>query len=384
MPTEIPTSSSTVKMFYYEYNSNTIDGISVYTFFVKCRDLFPMPLEANVRLPSDNATAYVNMRETLVSEPRMFFFKNGGINVIASKVVVKKDSKMFELTFEHNYGVLNGGHTQQAIVDQNDEYPIDESAFVRIEVLEWKGQNNQQLASLASAKNLSTNVKITSTANKKGYFDPLKKAMDSKYEKNIQWFENEETEGDKFSATDLIAILNLFDADSYSISNHPIISSNSPGNVMKSWVKSCDDEEPKLVKVFPMVNDILDLYEYILSTFNTGIPRGFTGRKQIKNVQRKNKTTPFTQQPLEFVLPKQVLMPILAAFRADIEIIDEKYRWIVDPKSLFDDVKFDLFKNVGDFLDRNDINRLSKDVTIWTNLFMRVQIAISSKQSKGE
>lgn len=153
---------------------------------------------------------------------------------------------------------------------------------------------------------------------------------------------------------------------------------------MKSWVKSCDDEEPKLVKVFPMVNDILDLYEYILSTFNTGIPRGFTGRKQIKNVQRKNKTTPFTQQPLEFVLPKQVLMPILAAFRADIEIIDEKYRWIVDPKSLFDDVKFDLFKNVGDFLDRNDINRLSKDVTIWTNLFMRVQIAISSKQSKGE
>ena len=379
MPTEIPSAPTTVKMKYFDFNSNTIGGVSVYTFFVRCRDLYPMPLEANVRLPSDTAAAYVNMRETLSLEPAIFFFKNGGINVIASSVKVIKDSKKFELVFDHNYGVLNGGHTQQAIVDQNDEYPVEESAFVRIEVLEWKGQSNQQLASLAAAKNLSTNVKITSIANKNGYFDPLKKEMDHIYEKNIQWFENEETEGDRFSATDLIAILNLFDLTNYSMSDHPLASANAPGNVMKSWIKSCSDGNPKLLQVFPLVNDILDLYEYILSTFNTGIPRGFTGRKQVKNVQEKNKSTPFTKQPLDFTLPKQVLMPVLASFRADLELYDGKYRWIIDPKVLFDRVKYDLFKNVGDFMDRNDINRLSKDPTIWTNLYMRVQIAVNSK-----
>ncbi len=376
MATKIPSAPTTIGMNYFEHNSNTIDGVSVYTFFVRCRELYPMPLEANVRLPSDSATAYVNMRETLQKEPRMFFFKNGGINVIASSVKINKDSKYFELTFDHNYGVLNGGHTQQAIVDENDDYPIDDSAFVRIEVLEWKGQTNQQLASLAAAKNLSTNVKITSTANKKGYFDPLKKEMNQVYEKNIVWFENEETDGDEFSSTDLIAILNLFDIDTYNMSNHPLSSANGPGSVLKSWVKSCDEGNPKLLKVFPLVNDILELYEHILSTFNSGIPRGFTGRKQVKNVQTKNKSTPFTKQPLDFILPKQVLMPVLASFRADVEEFDGEYRWIIEPKYLFDKVKYDLFKNVGDFMDRNDINRLSKDPTIWTNLYMRIQIAI--------
>ena len=372
----IPSAPTTVKMKYFDHNFNTIDGVFVYTFFVRCRELFPMPLEANVRLPSESATAYLNMRETLQNEPQMFFFKNGGINVIASSVKINKDAKSFELVFDHNYGVLNGGHTQQAIVDENDDYPIDDTAFVRIEVLEWKGQTNQQLASLAAAKNLSTNVKITSTANKKGYFDPLKKEMDPVYEKNIVWFENEETDGDEFSSTDLIAILNLFDIDNFNMSNHPLSSANAAGSVLKSWVKSCDEGNPKLLKVFPLVNDILGLYEHILSTFNTNIPRGFTGRKQVKNVQTKNKTTPFTKQPLDFILPKQVLMPVLAAFRADIEEFDGQYRWIIEPKSLFDKVKYDLFKNVGDFMDRNDINRLSKDPTIWTNLYMRIQIAI--------
>lgn len=376
MMSKIPSAPTSVKMNYFEYNSNTIDGVSVYTFFVRCRELYPMPLEANVRLPSSSTAAYVDMCETLRNEPQMFFFKNGGINVIASDVKIRKDMKSFELTFEHNYGVLNGGHTQQAIIDQNDEYPIDETAFVRIEVLEWKDQTNQQLASLAAAKNLSTNVKISSTANKKGYFDPLKKEMDQKYEKNIVWFENEETEGEKFSSTDLIAILNLFDLDNYDLSNHPLISSNSAGTVLKNWIKSCDEGNPKLLKVFPLVNDILDLYEHILSTYNAGIPKGFTSRKQITNYQGKNKTTPFSNKTQHFSLPKQILMPILASFRADITESNGQYAWITEPKSLFDKIKKDLFKNVGDFLDRNDINKLSRDNTIWTNLYMRVMLAV--------
>lgn len=376
MASTIPSAPITVTMNYDAFNLNIIDGVTVYTFFVRCRELYPMPLEANVRLPSDTATAYVNMRETLRNEPDMFFFKNGGINVIASNVKNNKDAKRFELTFDHNYGVLNGGHTQQAIIDENDDYPVDETAYVRIEVLEWKGKTNQELASLAAAKNLSTNVKMTSIANKKGYFDSLKKEMDQVYEKNIVWFENEETEGDEFSSTDLIAILNLFDIDNYNMSNHPLSSANSAGSVLKSWVKSCDDGNPKLLKVFPLVNDILELYEHILSTFNKNIPKGFTTRKQVRNVQTKNKTTPFTKQPLDFILPKQVLMPVLAAFRADMEEFNGQYRWIVEPKALFDNVKYDLFKIVGDFMEHNDINRLSKDPTIWSNLFMRTRIYI--------
>lgn len=375
MTTPIPKAPTTVEFEYLEFYNTIIQGVTIYTFYVKCNDYVPLPLDANVRSPSESSEPYKQMCITLLSEPHMFFFKNGGINVIASDVSINKSKSKATLVFEKNYGILNGGHTQRAIIDTNYSDFVDDTAIVRVEVLSWKGKSNDDIA-LIAAKNLSTNVKLTSIANKRGYFDDLKKIIDPVYEKNIQWFENEELDGDKFTSTKLIAILTLFDLEYYSSTVHPTTSANGPGSVFKSWTKSYDEENPKLTKVYPLVNDILDFYEYVCSTFNKGLERGFTSRKQVKNVQNKNKTTTFTHIPLDYILPEQVLLPILASFRADLEEIDGQYQWIVDPKQLFDLLKKDLFKTVNSFLERNDINKMSKDPTIWDNLYMKVQIEV--------
>ena len=79
----IPDAPVDIELKYSDYSLVYINGVPVYTFFVKCIDYNALPTEANVRATSDSAP-YKSMIETLVDEPGMFFFKNGGINVIST------------------------------------------------------------------------------------------------------------------------------------------------------------------------------------------------------------------------------------------------------------------------------------------------------------
>ena len=72
-----------------------------------------------------------------------------------------------------------------------------------------------------------------------------------------------------------------------------------------------------------------------------------------------------------------MLMPLLAAFRSNVyyDATTSKVGWCCDNVKLFKDYNKELcdklkqsFKAGG-----NDVNRLSKDPTIWENLFMRLQ-----------
>lgn len=371
----LPTTPKACMFEYVDFFTTAINGRDVYTFFVKCSEYEVMPLEANVRLPNRNAKPYKEMQETLKLEPDVFFYKNTGINVIASDLSINKNKKTVTLTIPPGYGILNGGHTQQAIIDYKHMDTINPKAIVRVEVIVWSNISKTEIASLAKAKNSSTNVKGFSLADKSGYFDNIKKYLNQDYEKHIVWKENESVEGDQFSAVDLIAFLSLFDLESYPDEDSvPNSVATSTGATFSKWVSSCQDGKDKLQKVEPLVNDILDLYEYIISTFNKDIDKGFTNMKVVKKA--KNKKTVFNGLPMEWILPKQIVYPLLGAFRADLVEEDGEYRWIIEPKALFDQSKKQLMKQIQTFLNQNDINRMSKDTTIWVNLFQRLKLMV--------
>ena len=111
----------------------------------------------------------------------MFFFKNGGINVIAEDVDLNTSKKTVCLKFKKDFGILNGGHTQKAILDCKEKNDIDDDAIVRVEVIKWD-LNNSTIAELASAKNSSSKVKNFSKANKIGLFEPIKLFMKPVYD----------------------------------------------------------------------------------------------------------------------------------------------------------------------------------------------------------
>ena len=376
---KIPVTPVKIDLTYNNYNRIYINGVPVYTFYVKCIDYNAIPNEANVRTTSESAP-YKSMISSLRSEPDKFFFKNGGINVIANEVVINETQSKVTLSFEKDYGILNGGHTQKAILDCKEQYSIDPSAIVRIEVIKWS-LDNKTIAELATAKNSSCNVKSYSDANKKGLFEPLKREMKPVYEQKITWYENEPVDGKPMPSIDLIAILNMFDIDRYNKIEQPNSSANGPGNVFESWKKSNENGEGRLVSVYPLVNDILNLYEYIQSTFNKDIKNGLT-KMNVINRPKSDKTayTIFTNKKIDFVLPKQILMPMLGSMRANLRYEGKKLVWIVEPTKLFDVCKQELTTNINQYLKQNDINKLSKDPGAWSAMYNIVLIKVLESQ----
>lgn len=368
-----------VKLTYSEFSENNVDGYSLYTFYITGDNYLELPLDANVRLPSDKSIPYKEMIKTLEMNPSKFFLQNSGISIIASDVNVKRQNKVVELHFEPNTGIVNGGHTQLAIIGVKDQRDIS-SAKVKLEIIKHRF-TAQELAVIAASRNTASNVKPYSTAEKKGLFANIKNMMLDKFEKHIIWYENREVpNGLGMQAVDLIAYLNLFDVISNQSdfnkdsSSQPNKSATSKSAVFKEW-----EADPEYLKhVYPLTNDIINLLEHIQINFHLKSPRGFTTLNVIKNTKHQHKKSLFIGERIDFELPKQFLLPMLASIRANIKYdeIGGKVGWFEKPEDVFDKCKGSIIKDLLSTYKstyHNEINRASKDSNLWRILYLNVE-----------
>ena len=118
MPIGNRTTPTIIEMRYMNYTEIPIKNGIEYTFYVNGDEYKELPLDANVRLPEVNKSSpYKDMCNTLENKPENFFENNLGISIIAEKVELIKTSNKAILTFTSGTGIINGGHTQQAIID---------------------------------------------------------------------------------------------------------------------------------------------------------------------------------------------------------------------------------------------------------------------------
>jgi hypothetical protein len=96
----------TLKLEYSEQTSALADGFPIHTIFVSADKFLELPLDANVRLPSDKSIPYKEMMKTLKSSPEKFLLQNSGISVIAGKATFKKPDKTVELVFPPDTGIV--------------------------------------------------------------------------------------------------------------------------------------------------------------------------------------------------------------------------------------------------------------------------------------
>ena len=181
---------TTVVIKIEKHTEVPINGCTEHTFYVNGMEYKELPLDANVREPNVlKSKPYKDMLATLKDKPENFFENNLGISVVASKVNKLSENK-YELTFNNGTGILNGGHTQQAILDSHD-YPQISKAIIKITVRE-KQYSLARIAEIAAAQNSSTTVKEYSLAEKKGLFQPIKSELTTicpEKEKYIIWYE---------------------------------------------------------------------------------------------------------------------------------------------------------------------------------------------------
>lgn len=374
-----------VELEYKQYSIKTLNGYPIYIFYVNGSSYLDLPLDANVRLPSIKATPYKEMVKTLEENPHNFLLENGGINVISAKVDINKNKKRVKLNFPPGTGIVNGGHTQLAIINTKKNRDISDS-IIQIQVIEHTF-TAEQLATIAASRNLASNVKPYSTAEKRGYFSKIKNCMIDDFEKHIIWYENRDVPNNRgLNAVDFIARLNLFNIVFYQSNynkdtDQPNKSATSKTTTFKFWLEN----QEKFLHTYPLVNDIINLEEHILSTFHKNAPKGFTTVKVIKKytkLQTKPKTI-FTGTELEWELPKQFLLPILASFRALIKYnkTSNMIGWYEKPEVVFDRLKPKILSEVTRTYKthHNEINRMSKDKNLWRILYDTVDREIDKK-----
>lgn len=356
-----------------------------YTFYVNGQEYKELPLDANVREPDPTKSKpYKDMINTLAIEPEKFLENNLGISVIAEKVK-QIGSNRYELTFPSGTGILNGGHTQLAILNSKTD-PNISNALVKISVRE-KSLAPNRIAEIAAAQNSSTAVKEYSLAEKKGLFAELKTKLEPDNEKHIIWYEGKQVSANLgIDPIDLIALLNLFNfIDNQSpynptSSSQPNASCNSKKTVFNSWVS----DSTNIKKVYPLVNDIISLCETMQMEFTnkTGM-----ARLQIvidaKNT-RKQKLT-FSGKIPQYIIPKAFLYSVLSAFRANIfyDSANNKVGWYEDPIALFRKHYIDLFKEVMNAYKtsfKNDIKKVGSDKMLWTLLYIKLSTQVDTSK----
>ncbi|MBI2107276.1 AIPR family protein [Candidatus Woesearchaeota archaeon] len=367
-----------VTLTYNEYSHNNANGISIHTFYISGDNYLSLPLDANVRDPTEKSNPYKEMVNTLEKNSKNFFLQNSGISVIASNVkIIDKQKKKVEINFPPGTGIVNGGHTQLAVLDTKNRRDISE-ALIKLEVIEHDF-SPQELAIIAASRNTASNVQPYSTAEKKGYFFKIKQQILPDFEKQIVWWENREVPNNRgLSALDLIALMNLFNIKKYksdynkNSSDQPNKSATSKTAVFKEWESTHPEPDQS---IYPLITDIINLYEHVLTTFDKNIPRGFTGLNVIKNIKNRSQKTIFLGKTIKFELPKQFLLPLLASLRANIKYDENnnKVGWYEKPEQVFDKVKYTLisdlmkqFKNAY----HGEINRASKDPGLWRILYL--------------
>lgn len=381
MPTPSTFTPTKVVIKVDDYREIHVASCHEYTFYVNGQEYKELPLDANVREPDVNKSKpYKDMIATLSEHPEYFFENNLGISVIADDVSMKAGNK-FELSFPSGTGILNGGHTQRAILDSQSE-PNISKAIIRITV-RVKDYTPQRIAQIASAQNSSTSVKEYSLAEKKGLFGDLKNKMDSNFEKHIIWWEGKNVPANKgMEPVDLIALLNVFNIELFSsnystLSTQPTASASSKASVFRKW--ESDDNIQTYKNIYPLVNDILRLYELIKLKFTDG-GSGMAKLSIINETKGRGKELIFSTETCPFDIPKQMMFPLLAAYRANVfyDKANNKIGWFQDNEKLFEQFNKELCMKMKTAFSaaKNDLNRIGKDPTIWENLYMTLNTHI--------
>lgn len=397
MPAVAPITPTSVSIKVLQYTDVNVSGVRELTLYVKGPEFKRLPLDANVREPDTaKSKPYKEMMRTLRESPEKFLENNLGISVIATDVVFSQrkpnGEAVLDFTFGQGTGILNGGHTQQAILDAiNDGYNIA-GMVVKLSVRVAQTYTESRIAEIAAAQNSTTNVKEYSLAEKRGLFVPLKARMSDAFKNHIVWYEGKDVGDGGVDPTDLIAYLTLFNvfayASKYSSSTiQPKECATGKGSVFSRWENSVGTSAlSEFERIYPLTDDILRLMEHIGLCFNDYGSQ--MARLSIVN-ESKGRAKPqvFSGQTPEYVLPRQMLMPLLAAFRANVyyDATRSQIGWCCDNKELFKSYSKELCEKlkISYKAGGNEVNRLSKDPTIWENLYTSLLGHVNAETSKS-
>jgi hypothetical protein len=285
--------------------------------------------------------------KTLEEEPEKFALKNLGIYLLVDSAESKRisgDRHEIDIVLSDmdSHGIVNGGHTFQAIRQVVEQNTYEGNAFVRLHL--YQNIPEEQIVDLAEGLNKNLQVDQASLNNLINKFEPVKQAMlGKKGENEIAYSDGEPGSVD---ILDVLHILSVFDLKQYpGKDKNPNDIFGSKQKVLNRYCLDIDNPDTSSFKILlPNIHEILILSDEVQKECAK-----ITSYYKIKNTEASNRVgsvdhkreAVFSDGVIGGLIPQGWLYPMLSAFRANVckESWEKgEFKWLIEPSTLLPEV----------------------------------------------
>lgn len=357
-------------------------------------------METNPREQKMTTNVAEKIKESLI-ENSYFHELNRGILLSVEKVTYNNKTNEVTIILEDPsiHGNIDGGHTLNAILEAKNKHTLSSNQYVFFEI--FTGIDSP--VELAAARNTSVQVDLKSIAELEKSFEVFKKVLNNlEFSNRIQYKMNEHYQNDKalkkisvIDIREIISILAMFSQQMYQYMNsHGVLSETQPiqcysgkeTTLRKFLVLGSNDKakqkinrEKMIEDMEPIIKDIFDLWETIECTFasaagNAGKRYGTRKYAKFRNGDDVGNSF-FYQTPLQYVIPKGIMYPLVGSFRALVKVDDMSgtYYWKKSPKDVWKVLGAKLVSIILDEKSENP-DSIAKNTNLWSNLFKEIYI----------
>lgn len=291
--------------------------------------------EVNPREVNTGTNTYREIVSTLTQDSSRFHERNRGLTIVAEEIAYdeKRHEAVVQFTDKKLHGVVDGAHTLHAILEAQATPPGDAwPAYVFVKVI--TGVDASQIAEIAGGLNTSQQVNLTSLENLRKHFAPLQAVLAGEpYATKIGYKMNGE---EPIDVREVLYYLAVFDCVEYDDKKHPVALFGRKEGIVRTFARQADNPQPGdsfpiLISKAPEVLRLRDLIEREALKL-PGVGRYRQGKgSRVKSAQHLGNQLFFLDEVVDGRIPLGWLLPILAAFRANVKWEKHKgsFSWIV-------------------------------------------------------
>lgn len=334
-------------------------------------------LEVNPRKPKMNtAVAKQLIKAVTGPDDTNFDINNRGIVITAKSLKFDTHTNFVTLDLGDDitrYGILDGGHTYTAIIENVDKLSNDINKYVKLEIIVGESVD---ASALADARNTSAQVSDIALFELDDKFDFIKEAIKNEpYSNDIAYKDNDNRE---IRIAELLKLMFSFNIKRFpDDSSAPVSAYSGKAAVFRDYKKEFEEKEKGNTReniyelLSPHLHKMVQLYELIQKELpekyqefkeeegkkgNFGKVRGVEGSGTFK--------TDFNQHKINYQISVGYLLPIFGAFRALLKINDSgSIEWEFDPLEVWNKAGTRLVQNTFD-TDTNP-QLVGKSKTLW-------------------
>ncbi|MFB8565016.1 AIPR family protein [Enterococcus faecalis] len=373
------------------------DKLTVHHLWVDVNELpTGIPTEVNPRNINTKTKVYRKIIDGLTESDNSFFINNRGILIAAKSVSVNAIDKVLSLDLGDDsvqskslYGVLDGGHTYHAVLQNRKNVPEGTTQYIHLEIV----TEISNIDDLAAARNTSVQVSDKAIAELAEKFGFVKESIkDENYANQVSYRENETDK--RLDSVDFVRLMYAFNIfkfkDIESVSNtQPISAYSGKANVLKDYLENYDrkvdgkiekNNDNPYLKIAPLLPKITELYDTIEKEMPTAylesISNGKFGRTKGVDVKSTAKTK-FSNEKIDYQISQGLIFPIISAFRALLVEKENTLEWVIDPIEVWNETRSKLVNNTIEMSRQlgNNPQSAGKSSTLWSQNFDAVNTA---------